>query len=84
MLVITAMQVEGHYSGLLHLNQDFHLKDTGGTQCTTNACLALMNLSISKANKRRVFKTRGVMDSLMTVLSRTTPRANISRSNSNK
>jgi hypothetical protein len=46
--------------------------DTGATPCTTNACLALMNLSISKANKHRVFRTPGVMDSLMAVLERTT------------
>ena len=36
---------------------------------TTNACLALMNLSISKANKHIVFRTRGVMDALMAVIS---------------
>lgn len=46
--------------------------ETGATACTTNACLALMNLSISKANKHRVFRTAGVMDSLMIVLERTT------------
>lgn len=44
----------------------------GATPCTTNACLTLMNLSISKSNKHRVFRTQGVMDSLMTVLERTT------------
>ncbi len=43
----------------------------GATTCTTNACLALMNLSINKANKHKVFRTRGVMDSLITVISRT-------------
>ena len=36
---------------------------------TTNACLALMNLSISKANKHTVFRTEGVMKALMTVIS---------------
>jgi len=46
--------------------------ETGATPCTTNACLALMNLSISKANKHRVFRTQGVMEALMTVLERTT------------
>jgi len=46
--------------------------ETGATPCTTNACLALMNLSISKANKHRVFRTSGVMNALMTVLERTT------------
>jgi hypothetical protein len=46
--------------------------ETGATPCTTNACLALMNLSISKANKHRVFRTPGVMNALMTVLERTT------------
>jgi len=35
---------------------------------TTNACLALMNLSISKANKHRVFCTPGVMDALIYVI----------------
>jgi hypothetical protein len=45
--------------------------ENGATPCTTNACLALMNLSISKSNKNRVFRTLGVMDALMRVLSRT-------------
>ena len=44
---------------------------TGATTCTTHACLALMNLSISKANKNRVFRTPGVMDALMAVITRT-------------
>ncbi len=47
--------------------------EKGATNCTTNACLALMNLSISKDNKHRVFKTEGVMEALMTVLQRTSP-----------
>ncbi len=55
----------------------------GATHCTTNACLALMNLSISKANKHKVFKTEGVMDALMTVLERTKPCDNGIRNNSN-
>jgi hypothetical protein len=46
--------------------------ESGATACTTNACLALMNLSIAKGNKHRVFRTPGVMDALMTVLERTT------------
>ena len=46
--------------------------EDGATACTTNACLALMNLSISKANKHKVFRTRGVMEALMAVLERTT------------
>jgi hypothetical protein len=46
--------------------------ELGSTTCTTNACLALMNLSISKGNKHRVFRTPGVMESLMIVLDRTT------------
>lgn len=46
--------------------------ETGATTCTTNACLALMNLSISKTNKHRVFRTPGVMEALMVVLERTT------------
>lgn len=36
----------------------------------TNACLALMNLSIAKANKRRVFRTPGVMEALMSVITK--------------
>jgi len=47
---------------------------SGATTCTTHACLALMNLSISKANKNRVFRTPGVMDALMAVITRTAPR----------
>lgn len=46
--------------------------ENGATPCTTNACLALMNLSISKSNKHRVFRTAGVMEALMIVLERTT------------
>lgn len=45
--------------------------ETGATTCTTHACLALMNLSISKTNKNRVFRTPGVMDALMAVITRT-------------
>ncbi|KAL7540187.1 hypothetical protein ACHAXR_009922 [Thalassiosira sp. AJA248-18] len=47
----------------------------GAATCTTHACLALMNLSISKANKNRVFRTPGVMDALMAVITRTAPKA---------
>eukprot|EP00934_Nitzschia_sp_Nitz4_P007162 Nitzschia sp. Nitz4//scaffold17_size182527//153379//156633//NITZ4_001878-RA/size182527-processed-gene-0.29-mRNA-1//1//CDS//3329539412//7152//frame0 len=50
--------------------------ENGATACTTNACLALMNLSISKSNKHRVFRTEGVMDALMCVLERTTALGN--------
>jgi len=45
----------------------------GATTCTTNACLALMNLSISKGNKHRVFRTPGIMDALIAVITRTSP-----------
>lgn len=55
--------------------------ERGATSCTTNACLALMNLSISKANKHRVFKTEGVMDALMTVIVRTLPAPGEERRN---
>lgn len=41
----------------------------GSPTTTTNACLALMNLSISKMNKHRVFVTPGVMDALIHVIS---------------
>jgi len=51
----------------------------GATNCTTNACLALMNLSISKTNKHKVFKTEGVMDALMTVIVRTLPSSSEDR-----
>lgn len=47
---------------------------SGATVCTTNACLALMNLSIAKANKHEVFRTPGVMEALMAVVIRTSPR----------
>jgi len=49
---------------------------TGATACTTHACLALMNLSISKSNKNRVFRTPGVMDALMAVIARTATKGN--------
>ena len=48
--------------------------ELGATTCTTHACLALMNLSISKANKNRVFRAPGVMDALMAVITRTAPK----------
>ena len=38
------------------------------TLTVTNACLALMNLSIAKANKHRVFQSVGVMEALMAVI----------------
>ena len=47
---------------------------SGATVCTTNACLALMNLSIAKANKHEVFRTPGVMEALMAVVVRTSPK----------
>ena len=37
----------------------------GVTNCMTNACLALMNLNVSKTNEHKVFKTDGVTDALM-------------------
>ena len=40
----------------------------GATACTTHACLAMMNLSIAKANKHSVFSTPAVMESLLDVL----------------
>jgi hypothetical protein len=49
---------------------------TGATACTTHACLALMNLSISKSNKNRVFRTPGVLDALMAVIARTATKVN--------
>ena len=44
---------------------------TGATPITTNACMTLMNLSISKHYKCQVYHTPGVMQALLTVLSRT-------------
>ena len=62
----------GLVEALGHVAATTCMPETGATPCTTNACLALMNLSISKSNKHRVFRTPGVMDALMTVLERTT------------
>ena len=62
----------GLLEALAHVASSTCSPETGATPCTTNACLALMNLSISKVNKHRVFRTPGVMDALMTVLERTT------------
>ena len=47
--------------------------EPGASTCTTNTCLALMNLSrsISKTNKHRVFRTPEVVEALMVVLERT-------------
>lgn len=50
-----------------------HSPHSNDITTTTNACLALMNLSISKANKHVVFQTPGVMDALMAVISTDTP-----------
>ena len=58
-------------------------KGGGASSCTTNACLALMNLSISKSNKHRVFRTPGVMDALMAVINRTAPSDDNQEGNGN-
>jgi len=47
------------------------------TMTVTNACLALMNLSIAKANKRRVFRTAGVMEALMAVITKGSGEARV-------
>mmetsp|Transcript_2462 Transcript_2462/g.6170 ORF Transcript_2462/g.6170 Transcript_2462/m.6170 type:complete len:1060 (+) Transcript_2462:326-3505(+) len=44
---------------------------TGPTATTTNACMALMNLSISKRYKSQIYHTPGVMQALLTVLAQT-------------
>jgi hypothetical protein len=62
----------GLVEALGHVASATCLAQTGATPCTTNACLALMNLSIAKANKHRVFRAPGVMEALMAVLERTT------------
>jgi hypothetical protein len=72
----------GLIEALAHVAATTCAGQKGATNCTTNACLALMNLSISKANKHKVFKTEGVMDALMAVLERTSPLDG-RRSNSN-
>ena len=74
---------EGLVQALAHAAVITCTEEKGATHCTTNACLALMNLSISKANKHKVFKTKGVMDGLMTVLARTSPSDKRPRSSSN-
>lgn len=66
------LSTPGLVEALGHVAAQTCTPETGATPCTTNACLALMNLSISKSNKHRVFRTPGVMDALMTVLERTT------------
>mmetsp|Transcript_9665 Transcript_9665/g.12237 ORF Transcript_9665/g.12237 Transcript_9665/m.12237 type:complete len:1363 (-) Transcript_9665:105-4193(-) len=73
----------GLIEALAHVAVVTCIEESGATHCTTNACLALMNLSISKSNKHRVFKTKGVMDALMTVLARTSPSAQRNSSNAN-
>lgn len=77
------LRAKGLIEALAHAAVITCSAEKGATHCTTNACLAMMNLSISKANKHRVFKTKGVMDSLMTVLARTSSTDRRSRSNSN-
>jgi len=68
------LNAEGLIEALAHVAQETCAGEKGATNCTTNACLALMNLSISKANKHKVFSTKGVMDALMTVLELTSPK----------
>ena len=62
---------KGLVEALAHVAAVTCSEESGATSCTTNACLALMNLSIAKANKHRVYRTSGTMDALMTVLQRT-------------
>lgn len=64
---------EGLIEGLAFVANKTCSGPKGATNCTTNACLALMNLSISKANKHTVFNTDGVMGALMNVLGKTSP-----------
>jgi hypothetical protein len=68
------LNADGLLEALAHVAVISCSGEKGATNCTTNACLALMNLSISKANKHKVFKTPGVMNALMEVLERTSPR----------
>ena len=74
---------QGLVESLAHAAVTTCTEQSGATHCTTNACLALMNLSISKANKHKVFKTNGVMNALMSVLARTSPTDKRSQSSSN-
>lgn len=67
------MGAEGLIEGLAFVANKTCSGPKGATNCTTNACLALMNLSISKANKHTVFNTDGVMGALMNVLGKTSP-----------
>ena len=76
------LNAEGLIEALAHVATDTCAGEKGATNCTTNSCLALMNLSISKANKHKVFSTKGVMDALMTVLELTSPKFK-HRSNAN-
>jgi len=69
---IALLGTPGLVEALGHVAATTCSPETGATTCTTNACLALMNLSISKSNKHRVFRTPGVMESLMSVLEMTT------------
>jgi hypothetical protein len=76
------LNAEGLIEALAHVAEDTCAGEKGATNCTTNSCLALMNLSISKANKHSVFSTKGVMDALMKVLELTSPNLG-HRSNAN-
>mmetsp|Transcript_5672 Transcript_5672/g.11793 ORF Transcript_5672/g.11793 Transcript_5672/m.11793 type:complete len:1367 (+) Transcript_5672:298-4398(+) len=70
------LQTPGLVQALAHVAAETCCRrPNGATPCTTNACLALMNLSIAKGNKSRVFCTPGVMESLMKVLEWTTNSA---------
>ena len=67
------LNARGLVEALAHVAGSTCKSARGATNCTTNACLGLMNLSISKGNKHIVFKTKGVMEALMTVITNTSP-----------
>ena len=78
------LNTEGLIEALAHVATDTCAGKNGATTCTTSACLALMNLSISKANKHKVFRTKGVMDALMTVLQLTSPNVRYQKNANNE
>ena len=69
---VALLGTNGLVEALGHVAHFSCSSQSGATPCTTNACLALMNLSIAKSNKHIVFRAPGVMEALMTVLERTT------------
>mmetsp|Transcript_20039 Transcript_20039/g.28512 ORF Transcript_20039/g.28512 Transcript_20039/m.28512 type:complete len:1183 (+) Transcript_20039:210-3758(+) len=67
---VILVSIRDNYLNMTSEEHDAEASRRRSNLTVTNACLALMNLSIAKANKRRVFRTPGVMEALMAVITK--------------